>query len=159
MAMLEKVLLLTDRVRAALERTQWLPQLLVRVFLGYFFFETGMGKIKNIDTFIERFTGWGIPAPAFNAHLAAYTECVGGVLVLLGLATRLISIPMVINMAVAVISVKAKNAESITDYFEMDEPLYALGFLWLIFSGPGKVSLDAVIDWVVKRRVSSPASK
>ncbi len=151
MTALTGVLPIRNHVRAILDRLQWLPQLLMRVFIGYFFFETGMGKIQNIDTFVERFVGWGIRAASFNAHLAAYTECLGGALVLFGLATRLVSIPLVINMAVAVISVKARNADSITDYFEMDEPLYALCFFWLILSGAGKVSLDAVIDWLVKR--------
>jgi hypothetical protein len=42
---------------------------------------------------LERFTGWGIPFPAFNAALSAYTELIGGALVMLGLVTRLAAIP------------------------------------------------------------------
>ena len=62
----------------ALTRSQWIPQLLVRLFLGYFFFETGWSKVGNLDAMAERFTGWGIPFPGFNAALSGYTELIGG---------------------------------------------------------------------------------
>jgi putative oxidoreductase len=62
---------------------------------------------------------------------------------------------MVINMAVAVISVKAKSAEGVNDYFEMDEPLYALAFLWLVFAGPGWLSLDALLARLLRRRAAA----
>jgi len=134
---------------------QWLPVLLMRIFVGYFFTETGWAKLHNLQTFTERFQEWGIPFPAFNAALSAGAECFCGALVLVGLATRFASVPMVINMLVAVITVKAKMATGVNDYFEMDEPLYALAFAWLVFSGPGKVSLDALITRLVSRRSSA----
>jgi uncharacterized membrane protein YphA (DoxX/SURF4 family) len=37
-----------------LTRSQWIPQLLVRLFIGYFFFETGWAKIGNLDAMAER---------------------------------------------------------------------------------------------------------
>jgi len=45
----------------------------------------------------ERFVDWGIPAPALNAALSAWTEFLGGLLIVLGLFTRLVSIPLFIN--------------------------------------------------------------
>ena len=56
---------------ALANRLDWLPPLLMRLFVGYFFFETGWGKIHNLDAFAERFAGWGIPYPYFNAVLSA----------------------------------------------------------------------------------------
>jgi len=147
-----------DDVRARLHRAEWLPQLLMRVFLGYFFCESGWGKIHNLDTFTQRFTEWGIPFPAFNAALSAYTEFFGGSLIVLGLGTRLVAIPLVINMIVAIVSVKLKDLESINGFFEFDEPLYALGFFWLIFSGPGWVSLDHLIAKAFARKAEPGAS-
>ena len=40
---------------------------------------------------------------------------------------------------------KLKSIDGINGFFELDEPLYGLAFLWLVFSGPGKVSLDSLI--------------
>src|ERR1700691_2992988 len=92
-----------DEACARLEGAQWIPQLLMRIFLGYFFCESGWGKIHNLDTFTQRFAEWGIPFPAFNAALSAYTEFLGGLLIVLGLGTRLVAIPLVINMVVAIV--------------------------------------------------------
>jgi putative oxidoreductase len=131
-------------------RLRWLAPLLMRLFLGYFFLETGWGKIHNLGAFTQHFMEWGIPYPAFNAALSAYTEFIGGALTLVGLFTRLVSIPMIINMAVAVLTVKIKQISGLNDFVEADEPLYALGFFWLMMSGPGAVSLDYLIERFLK---------
>jgi putative oxidoreductase len=142
----------TDEALHCLTRAQWVPQLLVRLFVGYFFLETGWGKIHNLEGMTERFADWGIPAPAFNAALSGWTEFIGGALIVLGLFTRLVSIPMVINMVVALLSVKLKKVGGLDDFVELDEPLYALSFLWLFFSGPGLVSIDHLLDRVLRRK-------
>jgi putative oxidoreductase len=131
-------------------KLRWLAPLLMRLFLGYFFMETGWGKIHNLDSFTQRFMQWGIPHPAFNAALSAYTEFLGGALTIVGLAMRFVSIPMIINMAVAVLSVKIKDVHGLNDFVELDEPLYALGFFWLMMAGPGAVSLDHLIARILK---------
>ena len=135
-------------------RLYWLPPLLMRLFVGYFFFETGWGKIHHLDAFAERFAGWGIPYPHFNAVLSAYTELVGGALVVAGLLTRLVAIPLIINMLVAIVTVKMASVSSLNDFVELDEPLYLLSFFWLLIAGPGAASLDlllaratGILDW------------
>src|SRR5229473_6417569 len=128
-----------------LKNFDWLPTLLTRLFVGYFFFETGWAKLHDLPTFTQRFAEWGIPYPAFNAALSAWTETVGGALTIVGLTTRLVSIPMIINMIVAVVSVKLAKVSGLSDFVELDEPLYGLAFLWLMFSGPGKVSVDYLL--------------
>jgi putative oxidoreductase len=137
-----------DRVRpvvTALTQSQWIPQLLVRLFLGYFFFETGWGKVGNLGAMAERFAGWGIPLPAFNAALSGYTELIGGALIVLGLATRLAAIPLCINMVVATLVVKLSKVADLDDFVELSEPLYALCFVWLFFTGSGRASLDHLL--------------
>jgi len=138
---------------------QWLAVLLMRLFVGYFFFETGWAKLHNLDAFTARFMQWGIPHPAFNAALSAYTECIGGALTIAGFATRLVSIPMMINMAVAIITVKLKNVAGLDDFVELDEPLYALVYLWLFSSGAGWLSVDHLLKQAlgVARRREPPA--
>ena len=135
-----------EEVLTLLRRSEWVAQLLVRLFVGYFFMETGWGKLHNLDGFAQRFAGWGIPHPYFNAALSAYTEFIGGLLTVFGLGTRLVSIPMIINMLVAIIKVNLTQVRSLDDFSELDEPLYALVYLWLLFSGPGWVSIDYIVS-------------
>jgi putative oxidoreductase len=135
-----------EQILSLLNKQQWAAQLLIRLFVGYFFMETGWGKLHNLDGFAQRFAGWGIPYPHFNAALSAYTELIGGLLTVFGVGTRLISIPMIINMLVAILKVNLKGVTSLDDFAELDEPLYALTYLWLLFSGPGWVSVDYLLS-------------
>jgi putative oxidoreductase len=129
----------------ALERAGWVPILLVRLFVGYFFFVTGLAKVQHLDAMAERFAGWGIPLPAFSAALSGWTELLGGALVALGLLTRLAAVPLCINMVVAIAAVNIRRVSDLDEFVELSEPLYALVFLWLVFSGPGRVSLDHLV--------------
>jgi putative oxidoreductase len=52
---------------------------------------------------------------------------------------------MMINMAVAIITVKLKNVAGLDDFVELDEPLYALVYFWLMISGAGWISIDNLI--------------
>jgi putative oxidoreductase len=142
---------------SVLERSPDAPALLTRLFVGYFFLETGVSKVQNLEAMTQRFIDWGIPAPAFNAALSGYTELIGGALIVVGLFTRLASVPMIINMIVAVLSVKLKNVATLSDFVEIDEPLYALAFLWLLFVGPGKLSLDHLLSRVGHRAALASA--
>jgi putative oxidoreductase len=140
-----------EEVLDLLNRQEWVAQLLVRLFVGYFFAETGWGKLHNLDGFAQRFAGWGIPHPYFNAALSAYTEFVGGLLTMFGIGTRLVAIPMIINMLVAMLKVNLKRVATLDDFVELDEPLYALTYLWLLLSGPGWVSIDYLARQVFDR--------
>ncbi len=133
-----------DRLWAA----SWIPALLTRLLVGYFFMETGWAKIHNLDTFAVRFAQWGIPHPAFNAALSAYTEFLGGALTILGTGIRFVSIPMIINMMVAILTVKLKNVSGLDGFVELDEPLYALVFVWLFFAGAGWLSVDDILKQI-----------
>jgi putative oxidoreductase len=131
-----------------LNEQEWIAQLLIRVFVGYFFMETGWAKLHNLDGFATRFAGWGIPWPHFNAALSAYAEFIGGLLTIFGIGTRLVSMPMMINMLVAILKGNLMDVNTIDDFVELDEPLYALTYLWLLFSGPGWMSVDYLISGI-----------
>jgi putative oxidoreductase len=145
MRKLESLIAIVEEFLPRLSSFNWLAALLMRLFVGYFFFETGWAKLHNLDAFTQRFMQWGIPHPAFNAALSAYTECIGGALTVVGLGMRFVSIPMMINMAVAIITVKLKNVAGLDDFVELDEPLYALVYFWLMISGAGWISIDNLI--------------
>jgi putative oxidoreductase len=134
-----------SRLLDFLYKIRWLGPLVARLSFGYFWLETGIAKVQNLDGFTQRFMGWGIPFPAFSAGLSAWTELIGGALIMLGLFTRLISIPMIINMIVAIVLVVSANFQGIDEFVEADETVYILIFFWLLMAGPGKVSLDTLL--------------
>ena len=92
-----------------LQHLDGLAPLAIRLFLVPVFWMAGTQKIAGMEQTIEWFGnpdwGLGLPFPALLAHLAAYTEVVGALLLLLGLATRWISIPLIITMLVAIFAV------------------------------------------------------
>ncbi len=120
----------------------WLAPLAMRLYFGYFWAETGWAKLHNLAGFAQRFVGWGIPYPHISAALSAYTEWIGGILLIVGLLTRPVLIPMMFNMFVALVTVKMKQVTGIDDLVEMDEALYMFVFFWLLMAGPGRASLD-----------------
>ena len=134
-----------SRLLESLHASRWVGPLVVRLVFGYFWLETGIAKVQNLDGFTQRFVGWHIPYPAFNAGLSAWTELLGGLLIMLGLFTRIVCIPMIINMAVAVTLVVSANLMGLDDYVEADEVVYSLIFFWLLMAGPGKVSVDTLL--------------
>jgi putative oxidoreductase len=134
-----------EAARSFLARIGWFGPLLVRLVFGYFWAETGWAKLHNLEFFTARFVEWGIPFSAFSATLCAATELIGGVLMILGLATRLTMIPMIINMLVALAVVVLPGISTLDEFVELDEVLYVAIFVWLLVAGPGRASVDHLI--------------
>lgn len=122
-----------------------LPPLFFRLILAYGFYGPAMQKIANIDGIAQWFASMGMPFPTLNAYMATTTEVSGFVLLFLGLATRIISIPLIIVMIVAITTVHLGNGfEAGNNGFEI--PLYyILMLISLIITGPGRISLDALL--------------
>src|SRR6202521_4463432 len=78
--------------------------LAVRLYWGWQFMETGWGKLTDIGKVIGFFTELGIPAPALNAYFISALEFGGGVLLILGLGSRLVALPLAIDMLIAYIT-------------------------------------------------------
>ncbi|NOR57237.1 MAG: DoxX family membrane protein, partial [Sulfurimonas sp.] len=97
--------------------------LLARLVIAYGFYEPAMNKWADIGSVAEWFGSMGIPFPLLNAYMAASTEIAGVILLTLGLLTRLISIPLIIVMIVAIVTVHLPHGFSAGDNgFEI--PLY-----------------------------------
>ena len=122
-----------------------LSLLVARLLVAYGFYEPAMMKWQDINSVAEWFGSMGIPFPTLNAYMAATTEISGVVLLTLGLFTRLISIPLIVVMIVAIVTVHLGNGFSAGDNgFEI--PLYYMTFLIIFFShGAGGFSLDRMI--------------
>jgi len=127
-----------------IENRKELPLLLMRLVLAFGFFGPAKMKINNIEGIISWFETLHIPMPALNAYLATTTEALGVILLTLGLGTRLISIPLLVTMLVAIFSVHLANGfEAGSNGFEI--PLYYIIMLsTLLIYGSGKCSLDYV---------------
>lgn len=127
-----------------LKKAESLPLLLIRLVLAYGFYEPAKKKIINFNGIISWFESINIPAPTLNAALATGAESLGVVLLFLGLGTRIISIPLIVTMIVAIITVHSGNGfEAGNNGFEI--PLYYLIMLiTLVVFGGGKLSLDYI---------------
>lgn len=142
---------LFNKIIYYLEKVKDLPPLLFRLVLAYGFYGPATMKLKNFDGIVEWFTSMGMPLPKLNAFLATGTETAGFVLLFLGLATRIISIPLIIVMIVAIMTVHLGNGfEAGNNGFEI--PLYYIFMLFsLLITGPGKISFDALITKVYNK--------
>lgn len=124
---------------------RWLPPTVARLTLGWIFLQSGWGKLHNLPKVIAFFTQLGIPAPQIQARLSSSTELVCGALMLLGLCTRIASLPLIGIMLVAIGTAKTSELHELSDLFGFAEYLYIVLCLWLGAYGAGPLSLDAAI--------------
>ena len=136
------------RLRPLLSTRAPRATILIRLLVGAVFLSEGIQKfLFSDDLGVGRFVKIGIPAPDVMAPFVGVVEIVGGALILVGFATRLATIPLIINMGVAIISTKvpillskgfwAMAHESRTDWSML------VGSMFLLFVGAGAWSLDA----------------
>lgn len=124
----------------------WLGPLVARVTVGWVFMWSGWGKLNNLPKVIENFVGWHIPNPQILAPFVSGVEFVGGLLLLLGLFTRVAAAPLVIVMIVAIRTALWDQVDSLQTLFGFEEFTYLAVFLWLAIAGPGAVSLDRLLQ-------------
>lgn len=123
--------------------------LAVRLYWGWQFMQTGWGKLTDIGKVVNFFTTLGILAPALNAYLISTLEFGGGLCLILGLSSRLIALPLAIDMLVAYIAADREALFSIIsnpDKFTSAAPYtFLIASLLVLIFGPGKASLDALL--------------
>ena len=124
----------------------WLPPLVARIVVGWVFMWSGWGKLNNLPQMIENFKEWGIPYPELMTPFVSGVEFIGGLLLLLGLVTRIAAVPLVIVMLVAIISAKWGQVDSLETLLGFEEVAYMSLFGWLAVAGPGPVSLDYLLQ-------------
>jgi len=123
--------------------------LVIRLYWGWSFAQTGWGKLMHLDRTAGYFESLNIPLPKVNALLAGGTECAGGVLLALGLFARPAAVPLIFTMLVAYWTADREALMAIvsdTDKFVTAAPfLFLLASLIVLTFGPGKLSLDALL--------------
>ncbi|MBK7950698.1 MAG: DoxX family protein [Deltaproteobacteria bacterium] len=126
-------------------RLAWLSLAAVRVTVGWVFLQSGWGKLHNLEGVVAFFESLGIPFAALQAPFVAGLEFVGGALVLAGLGTRLVALPLVGVMVVAIATALRSELESVSDLFGLSEFGYIVMLVSLFVFGAGSLSLDALI--------------
>jgi len=123
--------------------------LAVRVCWGWQFFQTGRGKLGDLEKVAGFFADLHIPLPKVNALLAGSTECFGGLLLLVGLASRLTALPLIFTMIVAYATAEREALNvlfSNPDKFFSAAPfLFLFAALIVLIFGPGAFSADHLL--------------
>ena len=131
---------------------------LIRLMTGGVFLWEGILKFVYVNQGVGRFTKIGIPFPEFSAHFVGSFEIIGGLLLILGLFTRFVSIPFIFQMIVAVLTTKIALYLG-TSPLPLPPALPQVGFwavlheirsdyaqimtcLFFVLAGPGPISLD-----------------
>jgi len=130
--------------------------LFVRLYWGWQFWQSGWGKLQDISKPIGFFTDLGIPFPVFNAWFVSLLECFGGILLLVGLASRLVSILLFIDMSVAFLTA---DRDALKQFFSEPGKFYGadpytfwFAALVVLIFGPGLFSIDHLIRRYVEKR-------
>jgi len=134
---------------SAASSLQSLFLLAVRLYWGWQFHVTGMGKLHDLAKVTDFFTSLGIPAPGPTAVFIALLEFAGGLMLALGLGSRLVALLLTGNMLVAFI---AADRDALVSVFSDPDKLYAatpytflFAVLIVLIFGPGKLSVDALL--------------
>lgn len=134
----------------------------MRVYFGWQLFQTGRGKFEHMQGVVTFFGSLGIPFPSLNAHLVAGVETVGGLLLIAGLAARLMSMPIAISMTVAYLTADMDAVKAIfsnPDAFTKASPFpFWITAILILAFGPGKWSLDALIARMAAKRTAQTAA-
>jgi putative oxidoreductase len=124
--------------------------LVIRLYWGFHFCMAGLGKFQNWDRTVGFFTSLGIPFPELNVGMAASTEFFGGALLLIGLGSRVITVPLIFTMIVAY---GTAHTQELSMLLSDPEPFFAAApFLFLYASvivllfGAGRFSVDYCIQ-------------
>src|SRR5437867_3302289 len=122
--------------------------LLIRVLVGWVFLSEGVQKFLFPDSLgVGRFVKIGIPWPQFMAPFVGVVEIVCGTMLLIGFLTRLATVPLLIDIAVALYSTKivtfAKNGFWGTLHEARTDVSMLLGLIFLLLVGDGSLALDA----------------
>ena len=141
----------------ALRYVDWVPGLLTRLLVGFAFFDSGRGKLANMENTVNFFTDLGIPFPELNAAFVSRLEYYGGMLLLLGVATRIVALLLSSTMIVALLTADREMFVGAltrsTDIGLSDIAPFVLGvFLsWLVVKGAGALSVDALLKRVIQK--------
>jgi putative oxidoreductase len=131
--------------------------LAVRLYWGWQFVQTGWGKMHNIPKISGFFASLNIPFPTVSAELISGLEFFGGILLIVGLGSRLIGLLLASNMFVAYCTAEHEALRAIFSdpgkFYVADPFTFLFASLIVMIFGAGLFSLDAVLEKPLKARL------
>lgn len=127
--------------------------LAVRLYWGWQLWQSGWGKLHNLDKVTEFFGSMNLPAPAQMAVFIACVEFFGGILLALGAFSRMTSLVLTVNLIMAYVLADREALFAI--YSDPDKFMAAAPFTFLCASlvvlifGAGKLSLDTLVGYLI----------
>jgi putative oxidoreductase len=123
--------------------------LLVRLYWGWQFAQSGWGKLHHLDKITGFFESLQIPFPAANAHFISGLEFAGGVLLIMGLGTRLAGLLLAVNMFVAYWTADREALFSVLSdpgkFYVADPYTFLFASIMVLVFGAGLFSVDALL--------------
>lgn len=136
--------------------------LAIRLYWGFQFAQTGWGKLQNMQRVTGYFTTLGIPFPHANAIFISGLELAGGILLILGLGSRLTALLLVGDMVVAYVVADQSALRAIFSdpptFFNAAPFTFLFTSLLILVLGPGIVSIDALIARANRRKTHRQAT-
>jgi putative oxidoreductase len=144
-----------------LNRLQSPLLLAIRIYWGWQFAQDGWGKLTHLDRVTHFFASLNLPAPGATALTVALVELAGGILFALGIASRLVSLVLFVNMTMAYLSVPDDRANFFhilskpDDFYGAGPYTYWFAALLILIMGPGLFAVDSLIGrfWGEKNKV------
>ena len=136
-----------------LDRMQPLALLVLRLVLGAVFIGHGYHKVNG---HMQEFANYvvSLHIPRWLAYVTACTEFLGGILVIMGLFTRVFALGLLIDMIVAISKVHLPHGLMGTGGYEFPLSLAAIAFS-LIFFGAGPIAVDGIRGGIPRNRAKS----
>ncbi len=139
---------------ATLRAAEWIPITAVRVLTGIFFCVSGGTKLlvpARFSAMEHTLAESHIPFPRANALFVSLVEFGCGAGLAVGLLTPVCALVLAVDMVVAVATNRIHSIQAsgvlawLDDFLYLPEVLYVMILAWLIFSGPGRYSIDGLI--------------
>src|ERR1700736_4337662 len=150
---------LIDQYRRVFGKFAYLqPALLlaVRLYWGWQFAQTGWGKMHHIAKITGFFSSLNIPFPAFNAYFVSGLEFFGGLLLIVGFASRFTGLLLAFNMLVAYWTADHEALVSIFSdpgkFYVADPYTFLFASLMVLILGAGLYSVDTLVARYLRRR-------
>jgi len=130
--------------------------LVIRLYWGWQLTQSGWGKLHNIPRVTDFFASLNIPFPHINAVFVSNVELFGGILLILGLASRLTGLVLTVNMLVAYITADREALGSVLSdpgkFYAADPYTFLFASLIVLIFGAGYLSIDAIVARVMAER-------
>jgi len=123
----------------------------IRLYWGFQFAQDGWGKLTHLPRVTEFFASLNLPAPGLTALAVASIEFAGGILFAAGIASRLVSLVLFLNMTMAYLSVPDDRVNfshilsNPSDFYSATPYTYWFAALLILILGPGWLSVDTLI--------------